>query len=136
VRIQPVGEAALSETMFRSLTKGRALELPGDNAFGGPFAFDAMPQAKRATSAPSSSSSLSSSSPTAETAGLSVNDTSDHIVNSTEAAAVTFTVSGLPQGEKGTVTFSDTAGHQVVVDVSGSGNYSANLSPLADGPVA
>jgi Bacterial Ig-like domain/Right handed beta helix region len=66
---------------------------------------------------------------------LSLNDTADHIVNSTESASVTFTVSGLPSNEPGTVTFTDAANQQVVVNVGGNGNFSADLSALTDGTI-
>ena len=68
-------------------------------------------------------------------ASLSVNDTADHIINAAESTAVAFTVSGLAVGGTGTVTFSDTSNHQVVVNVDGNGAFSANLSGLTDGPI-
>ena len=48
--------------------------------------------------------------------------------------AVAFTVSGLEAGALGEATFTDIAGHQVVVDVA-NGTYSADLSTLTDGTI-
>src|SRR5262249_6602904 len=50
---------------------------------------------------------------------------------------VAFTVSGLDAGETATVTFADGNGHTVAVGVSGDqSGYVADLSTLADGPIA
>ena len=68
-------------------------------------------------------------------ANLSIGDTSDHIINATESSSVGFTVSGLATGAIGEVTFTDSANHQVVVDIGGNGNYSADLSTLLDGTI-
>ncbi len=67
--------------------------------------------------------------------GLSINDTGDHVINATESSGVAFTVSGLATGAIGEVTFTDSANHQVVVDIGGNGNYSADLSTLLDGTI-
>src|SRR5262249_33807932 len=67
---------------------------------------------------------------------LAINDTTDQVINGTEAPSVAFAVSGLTVGETGTVTFSDAASHQVVVNVNANGSYSANLSALDDGTVS
>ena len=40
-----------------------------------------------------------------EVATLAVNDTADHVINATEATAVSFTVGGLDDAGTGTVTF-------------------------------
>ena len=66
---------------------------------------------------------------------LSINDTADHVINAAESRAVAFTVAGLDVGASGTVTFTDTANHQVAVAVGGDGIFSANLSGLADGTI-
>ena len=66
---------------------------------------------------------------------LSIDDTSDHLINATESTAVAFTVSGLSPGATGAVTFSDASNHQVVVGVGGDGTFSANLSGLTDGTI-
>ena len=50
--------------------------------------------------------------------------------------AVEFTVSGLDADASADVTFTGTAGTPVVVHVTGNGPATANLSGLADGPVA
>ena len=68
-------------------------------------------------------------------ASLSINDTADHVINATESTAVAFAVSGLAPGASGEVTFTDTANHQVVVDIGGNGTYSASLSTLTDGTI-
>src|SRR5262249_7565368 len=54
-------------------------------------------------------------------------------VDAADPAHVTFTVSGLEGDESGTVTFTDTNGLQDVVPIASSGNYSADLSNLANG---
>ena len=59
--------------------------------------------------------------PDANKANLLIDATSDHVINFTEAGNVSFTVSGLGGNETGTVTFTDTANHQVVVNVGGNG---------------
>ena len=61
---------------------------------------------------------------------------SDPLVSNAEKPAVEFAVSGLDTGSTADVTFIDTAGTPVVVQVTGNGPASANLSGLADGPVA
>ena len=71
----------------------------------------------------------------AGSATLVINDTADHIINATEAAAVTFAVSGLQAGAAGMVTFSDASNRQVAVAVDGNGKFSANLSSLTDGTI-
>ena len=71
----------------------------------------------------------------ADVASLSVDDTSDHVINATESTAVAFSVSGIGSGETGTVTFADAFDHRVVVNVDGDGTYSANLSSLTDGTI-
>src|SRR5689334_23157347 len=68
-------------------------------------------------------------------ATLLVDDTADHIINAAEAAAVSFTVSGLEAGAAGTVIFSDASDHTVEVAVGGNGTFSANLCGLTDGRV-
>ena len=64
---------------------------------------------------------------------LTVNDTVDHIVNSSEATAVQYTVSGLDSS--GTVTFKDASNHEVTASISGNGVYTADLSSLTDGKI-
>ena len=66
---------------------------------------------------------------------LSINDTTDHVINATEATDVAFTVSGLTVNETAKVTFTDAANHQVVVNVGANGSFSANLSALDDGTI-
>ena len=66
---------------------------------------------------------------------LRIDDTTDHVINATESNAVTFEVSGLTSGATGTVTFTDSANHEVVVNVGANGSYSADLSTLADGTI-
>ena len=66
---------------------------------------------------------------------LSINDTSDHVINFTEAGNVSFTVAGLGGNQTGTVTFTDAADQQVVVNVGANGSYSADLSALTDGAI-
>src|SRR5207245_1702000 len=68
------------------------------------------------------------------TATLAVNDTADHIINASEAHSVAFTVGGLDD-EAGTVTFADGTNH-VTVNVSGNGTFTADLTPLNDGPIS
>src|SRR5262245_17615740 len=65
--------------------------------------------AVEATASANPAMTTSSSSTTAGSgaASLSVNDTSDHVVNAVESGAVGFTVSGLGAGASGTVTFTD-----------------------------
>ena len=46
---------------------------------------------------------------------------------------VLFTVSGLPSGYSGTVTFTDSTNNSDVAAISGNGTYSANLSNLTNG---
>src|SRR3974390_289158 len=70
-----------------------------------------------------------------QNATLTVNDTSDHIINATESSAVAFTVSGLGGNQSGSVTFTDAANHQVVVDVGANGSFTADLSTLTDGTI-
>jgi Ca2+-binding RTX toxin-like protein len=66
-------------------------------------------------------------------ASLSVNDTTDHVINAVEAKAVSFTVSGLDD-ETGTVTFGDGT-KSVSVPIGGNGTFVADLSRLNDGPI-
>ena len=61
--------------------------------------------------------------------------TPDVSVNALDPAHVTFTISGLEGDEFGTMTFTDINGKQVVVNVGSNGDYAANLSSLAQGPV-
>ena len=61
---------------------------------------------------------------------------SDPLVSNAEKPAVEFAVSGLDTGSTADVTFTATAGTPVVVQVTGNGPATANLSGLADGPVA
>jgi hypothetical protein len=56
-------------------------------------------------------------------------------VDATNPARVTFTVSGLESGYSGTVTFTDSVGHQNVVPIESNGAYSANLSNLTSGTI-
>ena len=56
-------------------------------------------------------------------------------VNAANPADVSFTVSGLASDYSGTVTFTDTTGESDVVPIGSNGNYSANLSNLANGTV-
>ena len=69
-----------------------------------------------------------------EVATLSVNGTADHVINATEAKAVSFTVGGLDDSGTGTVTFSNGT-HHVAVAVTGNGSYSVDLSSLNDGNI-
>ena len=61
--------------------------------------------------------------------------TPDVSVNALDPAHVTFTISGLEGDKSGTMTFTDINGKQVVVDVGSNGDYSADLSSLAQGKV-
>ena len=70
-----------------------------------------------------------------DAAGLSINDTSDHVINATESTSVAFTVAGLANDVTGAVTFTDSSNQHVVVNIQGSGNYSADLSTLSDGTI-
>jgi hypothetical protein len=70
-----------------------------------------------------------------EVATLSVNDTSDHIINNAESTAVAFTVGGLDDTGSGTVTFTDGSNNSVTVHVTGDGTYSASLHSLNDGQI-
>ena len=56
-------------------------------------------------------------------------------VNAANPADVKFTVSGLASDYSGTVTFTDSTGNSDVVPISSDGNYSANLSNLANGTI-
>ena len=61
---------------------------------------------------------ISSATTNVATLTLSINDTTDHVINATESTTVAFTVSGLEAGyETGKVTFTYVANHQVVVNV-------------------
>ena len=67
---------------------------------------------------------------------LSINDTPDHVINAIESTSVAFSVSGVPTGATGQVTFTNSANHQDVVSIAGNGTYSANLSTLLDGTIS
>ena len=54
-------------------------------------------------------------------------------VNAADPTNVKFTVSGLESDYSGTVTFTDATGKSDVVPIGSNGNYSANLSNLANG---
>ena len=54
-------------------------------------------------------------------------------VNAANPTAVTFTVAGLEGDETGTMTFTDTSGHQSVVNVGSNGTYTTDLSSLTKG---
>ena len=56
-------------------------------------------------------------------------------VNALDPAHVTFTISGLEGDKSGTMAFTDIDGKQVVVDVGSNGDYSADLTSLAQGKV-
>jgi hypothetical protein len=58
------------------------------------------------------------------------------LINAAAAPAASFTVSGLDDSGTGTVTFHNGVNPDVVVNVSGNGTYSANLTSLADGPIS
>ena len=62
-------------------------------------------------------------------------DITDTTINNAEKTAVGFTVAGLDGDATGVVTFSDGT-NSVTVDVAANGNYSADLSALADGPIS
>ena len=58
-------------------------------------------------------------------------------VNAANPTDVIFKVGGLEPGDTGTVTFTDTTGHQDLVDnIASNGNYSTNLSNRTDGTLA
>jgi len=57
------------------------------------------------------------------------------VVDAAADKAWSVTISGLDD-ETGKLTFIDTAGHSVSVNVTGNGTYLANLSSLSDGPIA
>ena len=89
-------------------------------------------------------SSLSATNPSGSTTSATGNTvtldtdrglTPDVSVNALDPAHVTFTISGLEGDESGTMTFTDINGKQVVVDVGSNGDYSADLSSLAQGKV-
>ena len=63
---------------------------------------------------------------------LTITDTT---INNAEKTAVAFTVAGLDGDATGVVTFSDGV-NSVTVNVAANGNYSADLSGLADGPIS
>ena len=88
-----------------------------------------------AASPPLAISTLPNTGNPASNAGLSVDNTTDHVINATEANDVAFTVSGLTVNETAKVTFTDAANHQVVVNVGANGSFSANLSALDDGTI-
>src|SRR5262249_2259832 len=75
------------------------------------------------------------SGPFASIPALRIDDTTDHVINATESSTVTFEVSGLTSGATGAVTFTDSADHEVVVNVGANGSYSADLSTLSDGTI-
>jgi hypothetical protein len=56
-------------------------------------------------------------------------------VDAASPAHVTFKVSGLEGDEHGTMTFTDTAGQQAVVNVGSNGSYTADLSSLKQGTI-
>src|SRR5207302_5712719 len=66
-----------------------------------------------------------------EVATLTVDATTDSVINNTESTNVSFTVGGLDDTGTGTVTFSDGTNH-VDVAVSGNGTYSVNPHAPAD----
>ena len=57
-------------------------------------------------------------------------------VDASNPAHVTFSIAGLEGDEHGTMTFTDSLGHQAVVDVGSNGNYTTSLSSLAVGKVS
>jgi hypothetical protein len=57
------------------------------------------------------------------------------VVDAAADSAWPVTISGLDD-ETGTLSFTDTSGHKVSVNVTGNGTYSVNLSSLVAGPVA
>jgi Ca2+-binding RTX toxin-like protein len=61
---------------------------------------------------------------------LSVNDTTDHVINNSESFAVSYTIAGLDPDATATLTFSDGTHPDVPVVVSANGTFSANLSTL------
>ncbi|MCK0715100.1 Ig-like domain-containing protein, partial [Chromohalobacter sarecensis] len=68
------------------------------------------------------------------TATLVIND-DDGLINSDEAGAVSFTVTGLDEGVSGEVTFTDVNGNSAIADVAADGTFTINLGALADGEV-
>src|SRR5262245_7005428 len=66
---------------------------------------------------------------------LVIQDTADHVINAAEATSVGFTVAGLNSNDTATVTFIDDLNHQVGMNITGDGSYSANLSGLDDGTI-
>ena len=56
-------------------------------------------------------------------------------VDAANPANVTFTVSGLISGDRGTLTFTDANGVKDIVNVGANGTYSTDLSNLANGTI-
>src|SRR5260370_1216624 len=70
----------------------------------------------------------------AVTPTLVVNDTADHVINASEAKAVSYTIAGLESGDTATVTFSDGT-NKVVVSGLANGTTTVDLSSLSDGTI-
>ena len=86
--------------------------------------------------APQASQALTVDQDIGEIATLAIAGTADNVLNKTEATTVSFTVGGLDDTGTGTVTFTDIHGHTKVVNVTGNGPYSTDLSSLDDGSIA
>ena len=126
----------IGRTALRTCLTERSDTVPTDSVGARPIVLAALGGMAELQSpaAPTLASVMSNASGTAN-ATLSVNDTTDHIINSTEAGNVSFTVSGLGSNETGAATFTDAANHQVVVNVGANGEFSADLSTLTDGTI-
>ena len=57
------------------------------------------------------------------------------VVDAANPSHVTFAISGFEGDETGAITFTDSVGHEAVVNVGSNGNYSADLSSLTPGKV-
>jgi Ca2+-binding RTX toxin-like protein len=71
----------------------------------------------------------------APAASLTVDDTADHLIDSTEAASVGFTVAGLDGDATAIATFTDGTNSVQVTGIAANGAYSADLRSLSSGTV-
>jgi Bacterial Ig-like domain/Tryptophan-rich Synechocystis species C-terminal domain len=90
-----------------------------------------------AVDASSPANQLFSLSPAAATSAAAASGESGPslTVNASDPSLVTFTVTGVPSSDHGTVTFTDANGASDVVSINANGTYSANLSNLANGTI-
>jgi len=68
-------------------------------------------------------------------ATLSVNDTADHIIDSTEAPSVSFAVAGLDSDATAIATFTDGSDRVQVAGIAADGTYSVDLTNLVSGTI-